>query len=136
MTLSSINRSSIYLVAGAVIIIVFAIAISSVLQGHPAKPFSQVITVGPVWPTSKWVCASDSDYLVYGAIRGIHGATYAISESNQGTQSLYVTDAGKMETFTVGSPGNQTITITASGTITGFITLQTEKDAKASCTSQ
>jgi hypothetical protein len=123
-------------VAAAVLIIVFAIGISAVMQGHPAKPFSKVVTVGPVWPTNKWACTSDSDYLVYGAIRGIHGALYSIAQSDLGNQSLYVTDPGKMETFTVGSPANQTITITADGTITGYLTLQTTKDAQASCVSK
>ncbi len=134
--MGSIDRSLILLVAIAVVIIIFAIVVTAQLQGHPAKPFSKIITVGPVWRTNSWVCTSDSDYLVHGAIRGIHGATYAISESNLGTQSLYVTDAGKMESFTVGSPGNQTITITSSGSITGFITLQTTEGAVAGCSAQ
>ncbi|MGI0027444.1 MAG: hypothetical protein ACREAD_06340 [Nitrosopumilaceae archaeon] len=134
--MSSNNRSPIFLAAATIIIIVFAIGISSVLQGHPDKPFSKIVTVGPIWPTPKWVCTSDSDFLVYGAIRGIHGALYSIDISGLGSQSLYVTDAGKMETFTVGAPGNQTITITADGTITGYLTLQTAKDATASCTSK
>ena len=133
--MSSNNRSTYFPIAAAVIIIVVAIVITAELQGHPAKPFSKIVTVGPVWPTSKWACTSNSDYLVYGAIRGIRGATYAISLSGQGTQSLYLTDPGKMETFTVGSPANQVITITATGTITGYITLQTTKDATANCTS-
>ncbi len=133
--MSSNSRSPIYLVAGAVIIIVFAIGISAELQGHPEKPFSKVIAVGPVWPTNTWICNSDSDYLVYGAIRGINGAMYSIAQTNLGTQSLYITDAGKMETFTVGGPANQTITITADGTISGYLTLQTTQGAKASCVS-
>lgn len=128
------NRSSFFLIAGAVIIIIAAMIIIIELQGPPAKPFSKIVTVGPVWPTSKWTCISDSDYLIHGAIRGIHGATYAISESGLGTQSLYTTDAGKMETFTVGGTANTPIIITATGTISGFITLQTTKDATASCT--
>ena len=120
----------------AVAIIIFTIAITAQLQGHPSKAFSKIITVGPVWSTNSWVCTSDSNYLIYGAIRGIHGATYAISQSALGSQSLYVTDPGKMETFTVGSPAGQTITITSSGTITGYITLQTTEDAVASCTAK
>ncbi|MGB6464524.1 MAG: hypothetical protein WA799_04975 [Nitrosotalea sp.] len=134
--MSSVNRSSILLVAIAVAVVIFAIAITAELQGHPSKTFSKIITVGPIWPTSSWVCTSDSNYLIYGAIRGIHGATYTISESALGSQSLYVTDPGKMETFTVGSPGNQIITITATGTITGYITLQTTEGAVASCTAK
>ena len=128
------NRSSIFPIAAAVIVIIVAMVVIAELQGHPAKPFSKIVTVGPLWPTSKWTCTSDSDYLVFGAIRGIRGATYSIAETGLGTQSLYVTDAGKMDTFTVGGTANTVTTITASGTITGYITLQTTLDAKASCT--
>lgn len=119
----------------AVIVIIFAVAVIAELTSRPPpeKPFSQIIAVGPLWDTTSWVCTSSSNYMIYGAIRGIHGATYAIAESQLGTQSLYVTVPGQMETFAVGSPGGQTITITRDGTMTGYITLQTTEGAQASC---
>jgi hypothetical protein len=131
--LSSINRSSLFLVTAAVIIIIFAIVITAEVQGPRQKAFSQIITVGPVWPTSTWSCTSDADFMVYGAIRGIHSSLYEVSISGLGTQSLYVLDDGKMGSFSIGSPAGHTMNIKETGEVTGFITLQTMSGAKASC---
>jgi len=132
---SSKNPSSIFLAIGAVIVIIFAIVITALAQGPPEKSFSQIITVGPVWNTNTWSCTSDADFMVYGTLRSLQGATLTISISGLGTQSLYSLNAGQIETFSVGSPASHTMTITGTGaTVTGWITLQTTSGATASCT--
>ena len=50
-----------------------------------------------------------------------------------GTQSLYALNTGKLESFSVGSQANHTMNITRTGTVTGFLTLQTTSSAIASC---
>ena len=113
---------------------VFAIAITAQLQGRGDKPFSQVQTFGPVWDGTKWTCTSDQGYIVYGTIRGLQNSMVEINIEGFGDQSLYSLDVGKMQSFTVGSPAGHTMTITRTGTVSGWFTLQTEAGAKASCT--
>jgi len=130
---SSIN-SPIFL-AIATAIVIFSIVITAVVQGTPQQPFSQVITVGPVWKSNSWSCTSEADFMVHGVLRALEDtATLAISISNLGTQATYYFDTGYMETFSVGSPANHIMTITRTGPITGWITLQTTSGAIASCT--
>ena len=121
------------LVAGAVIIVIFAIVIVAIVQDNQEKPSEEIVTVGPVWNGPTWTCTSDSDYIVYGTLRSPQIAQLAISISGLGSQSFYTLDPGKMESFTVGSPSNHTMTIAATGTISGWFTLQTSHGAKASC---
>ena len=128
------GNSPVYLTIITIVVIVFAIAITAQLQGHPEKPFSQVLTYGPVWGGTKWTCVSDKDYIVYGTVRGLAGNLLSINITGYGTQSFYTLDPGKMHSFTVGSPGGHTMVITRTNTISGFFTLQTISDAKASCT--
>lgn len=130
----SLDRSQIFLTAIAVIIIIFTIVIIDELQTPLQKSFSKIITVGPTWSTNSWSCTSNANFMVYGTLRGLEGSLLAISISDMGTQSLYSFNAGQMETFSVGAPADHTITITRNGTLTGFLTLQTTSDAKASCT--
>jgi len=130
----NIKRPDVFLVGGATVIILFAIAISATLQGPDTEPFSKVITVGPVWDSDSWTCVSDSDFMVHGALRGLGNAQLTISIQDTGTQSLYVINTGEMETFSVGSTAGKNVIITRTGTVTGFITLQTAADATASCT--
>ena len=130
----NIKRSEVFLIGSATLIILFAIAISATLQGPDAEPFSKVITVGPVWDSDSWTCVSDSDFMVHGALRGLGNAQLTISIEGTGTQSLYTINAGEMETFSVGSTAGKMVIITRTGTVTGFITLQTAADATASCT--
>jgi hypothetical protein len=131
--LSQNNRSQVLLVAGAVIIIVFAIAISSILQGKP-ESFSQIVSVGPVWPTDTWQCTSNSDFMLHGVLRGFENAQFAIGVSNIGTQSLYTFSYyGQTESFSLGAEADQTITIARTGTVSGFLTLQTTTGATANC---
>lgn len=130
----SVDRSQIFLITIAVIIIIFVVVIVSEVQVTQQKAFSEIVTVGPVWLTNSWTCTSDSDFMVYGALRGLEGSMISIKISDLGTQSLYSLNAGKMETFSIGAPANHIITITRNGTLSGYLTLQTTSGAKASCT--
>jgi len=135
--LSSIfqGKSDIFPIAAAIVIIIIAVAVIAAVQGTPDKAFSQVIIVGPVWGTNAWTCTSDANYIVHGALRGI-GDTPQIQilVERSGTQSFYDLTVGKLESFSVGNTADQVIIITRTGTVTGFITLQTTSDAIASCT--
>ncbi len=132
--MSSNFGSNLYPIAAAVIIIVFAIGISATIQGTSDKPMSQIITVGPVWNTDSWECTSDADFMVHAALRGIGEIPMIeINAQDHGAQSFYSLNIGESETFTVGNQADKTITITRTGTVTGFITLQTTSNAQASC---
>lgn len=135
--MSSAKTSPLFLTIASVVIIVFAIVITAMVQNQTRKQessFSKIITVGPVWDTVSWVCASDKDFVVHGVLRGLEGAQLSIAISDLGTQSLLLLDPKKMETFTVGSPGGHTMTISSSeGPVTGWLTLETSSDAKATC---
>ena len=132
------KSSPIFLTAITIIIIIFAIAITASVQSQTQKEeasFSKIITVGPVWSSDTWACTSDKDFIIHGALRGLNGSQLEISISDLGTQSLFTPDPSKLETFSVGAPGGHTITITRTiAAITGWLTLQTESDANASCT--
>ncbi len=136
--MSSISGPNVFPIAAAVVIIVIAIAISAAVQGSPAKAMSQIITVGPVWSTDAWTCTSDADFVVHAVIRGI-GADplplIAVMVGGHGTQSFYSMDNSESVSFSVGNQADKAITITRTGTVTGFLTLQTSSDAQASCTS-
>jgi len=133
-SLIPILRSDVLLAAGIVLVIVFAIAITAVVQGSPPPTFSQVITVGPVWGGDVWSCTSDADFMVFGSLRGTGDSQISINISGKGTQSLYSLTPGQLETFSVGGEANDRAVVTRTGTVTGFITLQTTSDATATCT--
>jgi len=126
--------SEVLLAGGIVLIIVFAIAVTAVLQGSPPPTFSQIITVGPVWRGDVWVCTSDADFMVFGSLRGLGDSQISINISGKGTQSLYSLVPGQIEAFSIGGQANDQTIITRTGAVTGFITLQTTSDATASCT--
>jgi len=136
-------NSNIFLVSASTIVIIFAIVItatvqSSTVQGTTAeKAFSQIITVGPVWPTGLWICTSDADYIV-NAVLVSYGDTPSYLEitiSGLGGQPDLEFTPSKMETFSVGGPAGSIMTISSIGEISGYITLQTLSDANAKCTS-
>jgi len=132
--LSSNSGSSIFPIAAAVVIIVLAIAISAAVQGSPDKAMSQIITVGPVWNTDAWECTSDADFMVHATLRGIgESPLIEIVVEDHGTQSFYKLNTAESETFSVGNQADKDIIITRTGTVTGFITLQTTLNAQASC---
>jgi len=134
--MSSNFGSNLFPIAAAVVIIVIAIGITAAVQGAPEKPMSQILTVGPVWPTDAWRCTSDADFMVHTGLRGIGNdplPQIAVSVSGHGTQSFYSMDNSESVAFSVGNQANDSITITRTGTVTGFLTLQTTSDAQASC---
>ena len=122
-------------ISGATIIIIFTIVITATVQSSTIPTFSQVITVGPVWNNDSWSCTSDAEYIV-------HATLIAYDENNeltiflntQGTQPDFRLTPLEMQSFTVGGPADSFITITRSGNISGYITLQTTSGATASCT--
>lgn len=131
----SFKSSTLLITIAATAIIIFAIAISAVLQGQSVKTFGQIVTVGPVWPSDTWLCTSNKDYIVHGALRGLQGSLLEISISGMGTQSLWELGNATMTTFSVGAPADRLMTISRGGEIvTGWLTLQTESGANASCT--
>ena len=134
--MSSKFSSNLFPIAAAVVIIVLAIGITAAVQGSPDKAMSQILTVGPVWSTDVWECTSDENFIVHAILRGI-GETpmIEINVQDHGTQSFYSLNIGESEIFTVGNQADKTITITRTGTVTGFITLQTTSNAQASCIS-
>ena len=127
----SLNSTAITMTVGVSIILI-AIVISSVSQVQE-KSFSQVITVGPVWNSDSWLCTSDRDFMVHGALRGLAGSLIEINISDIGSQSLYSLEPQQLESFSIGAPGGNNVLITRTGTVTGFITLQTTSDASAAC---
>jgi len=134
MNLSQLARPDVFLVSAATVIIIFAIVITAAVQGPP-ETFSQVIIVGPVWPSNVWTCTSDANYMV-NAVLNTYGNTTSyltITVSGQGSQPDFAFTPLKMETFSVGGPADSTMTISSIGIITGYITLQTMSDAVASC---
>ena len=116
---------------GGIAVILIAIGVSSVSEEE--KSFSQILSVGPVWTTDSWLCTSDADFMVYGTLRGLAGSLLEIGISEIGIQSLYELEEEQMESFSIGATGGQQIIITRSGTITGFITIQTISGAEANC---
>lgn len=128
------SRSMALMLAGSIMIIIFAIVITQMVTSMNATSFSQIITVGPIWSTNAWQCTSDSNFLVHVVLRGLEGAQFSIGVSNTGEQSLLTFQyAGQTESFTIGAIENQKITITRAGTVSGIITLQTMSGAEASC---
>ena len=116
---------------GGIAIILIAIGASSLSEEE--KSFSQILTVGPIWTTDSWLCASDADFMVYGTLRSLGDSLLTINISQTGVQSLYALEEGQLESLSIGASGGQQITITKSGTITGFITMQTISGAEANC---
>ena len=99
------------------------------------ETFSQVITAGPVWTTDSWICTSDAEFIVHAVLIAYDEPNeLTIIVSTQGTQPDFELTPLKMQSFTVGGSADSIITISRSGTITGFITLQTTSGANASCT--
>ncbi len=127
------SGSNAFIIIGITVIILLAILIPATFLTLNDSSFSKVITVGPLWESDSWTCVSDSDFMVYGTLRGLENSQLEIFIENVGTQYLYSLNPGEMETFSVGNTAGNEIIITRTGTVTGFITLQTNADATASC---
>jgi len=132
--LEKTDGSNAFIIIGITVIVLLAIIIPTTFLTPNTEPFSKVITVGPIWESNSWSCVSDFDFMVHGTLRGLGNAQLEIFIENVGSQSLYTINPGEMETFSVGSTAGNEIIITRTGTVTGFITLQTSADATASCT--
>lgn len=132
-----VEKSLLLLGFSAVAVIIFAIVIVALVQNSfspQTASFSQITSYGPVWSTDSWQCTSDSDYMIHGVLRGFENAQFSIQISDIGTQSLYTFGyQGQTESFSIGAKANETFTITRTGTVTGFLTLQTTTGATASC---
>jgi len=135
MSWTNLSRADVTVVGIATIIIISTILITAGVHGPNEKPFSQVITVGPVWTTNSWVCNSSSEFLVYGALiaYGDSPSILSIAVTDRGSQPDFQLTPLKMESFSVGGPAGGDIIISSFGTITGYLTLQTTSDAEASC---
>jgi len=73
--------------------------------------------------------------MIHGVIRGFKDAQFTLQVSNAGTQSLYTFNyQGQTESFSIGADADQTFKITRTGTVSGFLTMQTDTGATASCT--
>jgi len=135
--MSSNFGPNVFPIAAAVVIIVIAIGIAAAVQGTPEKPMSQIVTVGPVWSTDAWSCTSDADFVVHAVIRGLGVdplPLIKIEVEGHGTQSFYSMDNSESVSFSIGNQADKTIIISRTGTVTGFLTLQTTSDAIARCT--
>jgi len=132
-----VEKSLLLFGLSAIAVIIFAVVIVATVQNSfspQVQSFSQIISYGPVWSTDSWKCTSDSDFMVHAVIRGFEKAQFAIQISNIGTQSLYTFGyQGQTESFSIGAKANETFTITRTGTVSGFLTLQTNTGATASC---
>lgn len=133
--MSFFSKPSVLFVSAATVIIVFTIVITASVQSSTISTFSQVITVGPVWTSIGWICTSDAEFIVHAALIAYNEPNeLTIIVSTRGSQPDFELTPLKMLSFTVGGPADSSITISRSGTITGFITLQTTSGATASCT--
>ena len=136
MSLTNLSRADVTVVGIATIIIVSTILITAVVHGPTEKSFSQIITVGPVWVTNSWDCTSDSEYIVHGVLISYEDPSYlTIDISGKGIQPDFEFPYLEMKSFSVGGPAGSIMVISTSGTITGYLTLQTMSDAEASCVS-
>ena len=129
------NKFQLFLVSVATIIIIFAVVISFTVidSSKEEKQFAKIVTVGPLWTTDSWSCTSDSDFMLFGTLRSVDESFLSISIPDLGTQSLYSLDPGKLETFSIGANSGNEIIITRTGIVTGFITIETDSGAEASC---
>jgi len=134
--MSSNFGSNVFPIAAAVVIIVIAIGVSAAVQDSTDKSMSQVLIVGPVWNTDAWQCTSDSDFVVHAMLRGIGTDPLPLIQvwaEDRGSQSFYSMDNSESVSFSIGNLADKSIIITRTGTVTGFLTLQTTSDAIASC---
>jgi len=129
----SVTRADILRTVIFTAIILIAIFTVANIDDSSNQAFSKIITVGPVWNTNSWICSSNEDFMVFGTLRGLGDSQISINISGKGTQSLYSLAPGQLETFSIGGEANDQVIVTRTGTVTGFLTLQTSSDAIADC---
>lgn len=127
------NSSNLLLVVVSTIVILTTVVLTSGVTNQSESAFSQIIVTGPIWSEDTWTCTSDADFLVHGTLRGLEDSMIAINIDGVGTQSLYTLNPGELESFSIGGQADNIINITRTGTVTGFLTLQTTSDAIANC---
>ena len=133
-TMDYISRSDVTLVGGAVIIIIFALVITATVQASNEKSFSQILTVGPVWHTDTWICSSTEEFVVHGLLISYDNpGGLEIFISGKGTQPDFQLKHREMTTFSLGGEADSSIRLTKSGSLSGFLTLQTTSGAIADC---
>ena len=136
--LNLLARADVFLVGSATAIIIFSIVITAAVQGAQdttENSFSQVITVGPVWKNDSWICTSDAEFMIHAVLVAYEqNSRLEIFVSGQGLQPDFAIQPREMKSFSIGGEADSSIRITGyEGRVTGFITLQTESGATASC---
>jgi len=132
--LSLISKPSFLFVSAATLIIIFTIVITAAVQGENEKSFSQISTAGPVWKSNAWICTSDAEFMVHAALIAYEEPNrLTITISSRGSQPDFQLGLLELESFSVGAKSGDIITITRSGIISGYITLQTLSGATAGC---
>jgi len=132
--MSMFARSDVLLIGAAVIIIVFAIVITSLVQSSNDKSFSQLIIAGPVWNSAGWECTSSENFIVHGTLISYDDPSrLIITITGIGSQPDFELYKNEMHSFSVGALANSNMTISRVGNISGLITLQTQNSATADC---
>ncbi len=131
--MSSFDKSNLVLISASTIIVIIAVAITTTITTSNDQTFSQIIVAGPVWVNNTWTWTSDADFIIHGTLRGLEGSLLKIEIEDAGSQSLWALNTGELESFSIGSQANHTMNITRTGTVTGFLTLQTTSNAIANC---
>lgn len=127
------NSSNLLLVSVSTIVVIIAVVITGIITNSNVEESPQILVVGPVWDTDSWLCVSDRDFIIHGTVRGIEESLLEIDISERGTQSLYALENNQLESFSVGATGGSQITITRTGIVTGFLTMETISSADANC---
>ena len=135
-TMNYLSRPDVTLVGGAVIIIIFALVITTTIQASNEESFSQIMTVGPVWHTGTWLCTSTAEFIVHGVLIAYEEPSgLQIFVSGVGRQPDFLFNQREMITFSIGGEAGSSIQLSRSvGTLSGFLTLQTTSAATATCT--
>ena len=129
-----LSRSDVTLIGGAVIIIIFALVITATVQASNEESFSQISTYGPVWHTETWICTSSAEFILHGVLISYDSpGGLTIFMSGKGTQPDFQLQHREMSTFSLGGTADSSIRLTKSGSLSGFLTLQTSSGAIADC---
>jgi len=87
----------------------------------------------------KIVCTSDADFLVHVLVEATPGSSYTWNSSVTSGFVQGLATETRMDSYTIGALANEEVSIDASTSpqaIIGMLTMQTAKNAQASCTDQ